>query len=236
MNALLLAAGKGTRLRPITDYIPKCLVKVGGRPLLDTWLGDLSRVGFTHFLVNTHYLSEQVTSHLSDHPLGSSLRTVWEPELLGTAGTLFANSTFVEECTTLVAHADNYCSCDWLAFIEAHRNRPSAAMMTMMTFRTPTPQSCGIVELDENGLVADFHEKKANPPGDLANAAIYIIEPEVIRFMKSLNPPISDISTELIPRLLGKIFAWHNNGTLIDIGTPESLDRANALIEAQGIR
>lgn len=229
MNAILLAAGFGTRLRPLTEHTPKCMVEVGGSPLLDNWIAALAAAGVTRFLVNTHYLSEVVARHLASHPLRDKITVVHEQTLLGTAGTLRANHEFCEEGTTLVAHADNVCVCDWEAFFTAHAGRPAGMEMTMMTFKTPSPQSCGIVELDERGVVTAFHEKKPDPPGDLANAAVYLIEPSVIERLLASTPPIDDISTGLLPRMMGRIHTWFNDGLLIDIGTPEALERARKL-------
>ena len=229
MNAILLAAGFGTRLRPLTEHTPKCMVEVGGRPLLDNWIDALAAAGVTRFLVNTHYLSEVVRCHLEHHPLKEQITVVYEETLLGTAGTLRANHAFCEEGTTLVAHADNVCVCDWAAFFKAHANRPAGSEMTMMTFKTPNPQSCGIVELDQRGVVTAFHEKKPDPPGDLANAAVYLIEPVVMERLLAATPPIDDLSTGLLPRMMGRINTWFNHGLLIDIGTPEALERARKL-------
>lgn len=226
MNALLLAAGLGTRLRPLTEHTPKCLVTIGGVPLMDIWLAGLSKAGFSRFLVNTHHLSTIVQAHLDAHPLREKIQTFYEAELLGTGGTLRANQAFCMQGTTLIAHADNLCLCNWDAFIKAHASRPEGTLMTMMTFRTPTPQSCGIVQLDSRGVVQQFFEKHPSPPGDLANAAIYLIEPPVMELLLASQPPMTDISTELLPQLLGKINTWHNADTVIDIGTPESLHRA----------
>jgi len=230
MNALLLAAGKGTRLRPLTDHTPKCLVKIGEHLLLDIWLSDLSKAGFNSFLVNTHHLANVVTKHIKNHPLSDLIKIAYEPELLGTAGTLAANKDFFSMEPTLIAHADNFCLCDWSKFIEAHAKRPTNTIMTMMTFRTPTPQTCGIVQLNSEGVVENFFEKSDTPPDNLANAAIYLIESSVIDLLLSIDPPITDISTELIPQLLGKIYSWENTDMVIDIGTSESLHRACGVI------
>lgn len=229
MNALLLAAGKGTRLRPLTTHTPKCLVKVGGIALMDIWLAELWQAGFTCFLVNTHHLSNIVEAHLASHPLKRAIQTVFEDDLLGTAGTLAANRDFCMQGTTLIGHADNLCLCDWKQFLHAHATRPNGTIMTMMTFRTPTPQSCGIVQLDSYGVVKQFFEKSSTPPNNLASAAIYLMEPAVIELLLSTNPPMTDISTELIPALLGRINTWYNPEIVIDIGTEASLQYANSL-------
>jgi mannose-1-phosphate guanylyltransferase len=85
------------------------------------------------------------------------------------------------------------------------------------------PKTCGIVELDERGVVIRFHEKVANPPGNHANAAVYIVEPFVIDFLASIGKEVIDISTEVLPRYLGRMQAFHNSDYHRDIGTPESL-------------
>ena len=93
-----------------------------------------------------------------------------------------------------------------------------------MTFRTDEPSNCGIVELNDYGYVINFHEKKKDPPGNLANAAIYIFQPEVIEYIQTLNKNIIDISTDVIPKFLGKIQAYQNNLYLRDIGNLKSLE------------
>ncbi len=233
MNAVLLAAGFGTRLRPLTDHTPKCLVDILGQPLLDYWLNDLDAAGVQRFLLNTHHLADQVGQHASRHRLSARIEVVHEPALLGTAGTLQANESFVRSGPTLVAHADNLCLCDWRAFMEAHHHRPSGCVMTMMTFDATEPEKCGIVELDARGIVQRFHEKVPNPPGRLANAAVYIIEPTVMDVIATAGEKIDDISNQVLPRLLGRIHAWHNADVLIDIGTPERLAGARALMSAR---
>jgi mannose-1-phosphate guanylyltransferase len=75
-------------------------------------------------------------------------------------------------------HADNYCLADFTAFQQAHYNRPPECLMT---FRTDNPSSCGILELDERGVVIGFHEKVASPPGNLANGAVYILSAELLK-------------------------------------------------------
>lgn len=226
MKALLLAAGLGTRLQPLTEHTPKCLVEIGGRPLLDYWLLNLHAAGVTEFLINTHYLAETVRSYVTQHALAPAITLVHEEKLLGTAGTLLANSDFLKRGTTLVAHADNLCFCPWVEFFRSHQGRPTGTLMSMMTFITDSPSQCGIVELDAHGIVQAFHEKVAHPPGNLANAAVYLIEPEMLEFIQSLGTDITDLSTQILPLLLGRIATWHNKGFLMDIGTPDNLEKA----------
>ena len=94
MRALLLAAGCGTRLRPLTNTIPKCLVPIKGQALLGIWLDRLTQAGVGPFLVNTHYLSEQVQAYIEASPYREQVTVVHERELLGTAGTVITNTDF----------------------------------------------------------------------------------------------------------------------------------------------
>ena len=232
LRALLLAAGLGTRLRPITVHTPKCLVSIGGEPLLGRWLRQLEAVGCEAVLVNTHYLAEQVQAFLEGwRSDGMALHTVHEPELLGTAGTILANQAFFQGATGLVIHADNAMADSLGGLLEAHRQRPTGCPLTMLTFRTDQPRSCGIVGTDELGVVTAFHEKVSDPPGNCANGAVYAFDADLVAFLKTLHPQPSDFSTEVIPRLLGRINTWHASKPFLDIGTPEALEAAQALIE-----
>jgi mannose-1-phosphate guanylyltransferase len=224
---LLLAAGFGTRLRPLTDRIPKCLVPIHGQPLLGLWLDMLLPSGIERILVNTHYLADEVRAFVAASPWRSSVDLVHEESLLGTGGTILRNRVFFGDGPFLVGHADNLTRFDVAAFIEAHRNRPAGVEITMMTFETDRPETCGIVELDDRGVVIGFHEKSPNPPGNRANAAVYIVEPGVVEFLASLCREVIDLSTEVLPRYLGRMATFHNADYHRDIGTPESLAAAH---------
>jgi mannose-1-phosphate guanylyltransferase len=226
LRALLLAAGMGTRLRPLTEKMPKCLVPIHGKPLLAYWLDLLGPSEIEAILINTHYLPEPVRRFVSTSPWRERLTLVHEDELLGTGGTILANRAFFGREPFLVAHADNLTRFDPAAFIERHRTRPAGMAITMMTFKTDAPQSCGIVEEDRGGVVTAFHEKVANPPGDHANAAVYIFEPQVLDFLAGLGKRVIDLSTEVLPHFMGRICTWHNRVYHRDIGTLESLRRA----------
>jgi mannose-1-phosphate guanylyltransferase len=233
MRALLLAAGAGTRLRPLTATIPKCLVPIQGRPLLDYWLDLLFGGGVDRALINTHWLAEQVVTHVAGSPWAQHIDVVREEKLLGTGGTLLANRSWFGDGPFLVAHADNLTNFDLPSFIAAHSQRPSGCVMTMLAFRSDDPTSCGIVELDERQRVTAFHEKVKAPPGDLANGAVYIFERGVIDDLDGLGKPVIDLSTEVIPRYLGKIFCVKTASYHRDIGNAESLRRAQREFKPQ---
>jgi mannose-1-phosphate guanylyltransferase len=227
-RALLLAGGTGTRLRPLTMTVPKCLVPIHGRPLLDYWLEMLFVGGFERVLVNTHWLAPAVEAFVARSRWRSQIDLVNEPELLGTGGTILANRSFFAEAPFLVAHADNLISFTISKFLEAHRQRAPGAALTMLAFHTDDPSSCGILECDERGVVLAFHEKVADPPGTLANGAVYVVEDEVVRYIAGLGRHFVDLSTEVVPAFLGRIQTWTTDGYHRDIGNLQSLARAEA--------
>jgi mannose-1-phosphate guanylyltransferase len=222
MRALLLAAGLGTRLRPLTNSIPKCMVDIHGRPLLALWLDLLFHGGIEQVLVNTHWFAEVVEDHVRTSPWADRISPVYEPELLGTGGTLVANAAWFAGQALLLAHADNLTDFDVPGLLAAHAGRPPGTMMTMLAFRTDDPRSCGILEVNSQHVVEAFHEKVENPPGDLANAAVYVFEPEVIAYAASLGKAFVDLSTEVIPHFTGRILAVEHTGYHRDIGNPEA--------------
>lgn len=230
IRALLLSAGFGTRLRPLTISTPKCLVQIADKPLLRIWLEKLREVNCSSVIVNTHYLSHKVSTYLDYNQLdGISIECFHEPELLGTAGTLLAHASSFVGHTGLLIHADNLMYDDLHDLLLAHHNRPKDCILTMLTFESTTPSACGIVEVDHNNVVLSFHEKVANPPGNLANGAVYVFDDRLLDFIISLNKPVSDFSLDVLPLLVGKIYTWFTPNPFIDIGTPERLQEAQQL-------
>jgi mannose-1-phosphate guanylyltransferase len=223
MHALLLAAGMGTRLRPLTDHLPKCLAPIRDRPLLAIWLDALfSDERIERVLVNTHYLPGAVRAFVASSPWRERIDLTHEETLLGTAGTILANRSYFGEAPFFVAHADNLTDADPGRLIDAHLSGRDAFLLTLLAFRTLAPRSCGILEVDNKHRVTGFHEKVADPPGNLANGAVYVFAPEILGRIASLGHPIVDLSTEIVPGLLPRVQAVEHSGFFMDIGTPEA--------------
>ena len=228
VNALLLAAGLGKRLSPLTKQWPKCLMPVNGVPILELWISDLIKLGVNNIFINTHYMAEEVEKFLSRERFSNKIKIVREKQLLGTAGTIKFLSKKLLKLPTLVIHADNFCGMDLNEFINMHHNyRPAGCEFSMMTFDTDTPESCGIVKLDENSIVTKFYEKQQKPIGNYANGAVYLLEPSVIEWV--IEKDIADFSTEVIPEFMGKIFAIKNSSFHVDIGSFDGLKKAQEL-------
>ena len=224
MRAVLLAAGFGSRLRPLTTVTPKCLVPINGKPLLDYWLDMLvASEEIDEIYVNLHYKPTMVKEHLrqnwSQH---RNIHTWYEPELSGTAGTLADNYEQIKGQDCLVIHADNLSVFPLHDFLAQHSSKTA---ITMMLFHTDQPSQCGIVELDEQNRVLNMHEKVAKPPGNLANGAVYVFSPEVLDFIHQQQ--VTDISEDVIPHFHGNIVGWLNQQYHRDIGNPKSYQQAN---------
>jgi mannose-1-phosphate guanylyltransferase len=230
MKAFLLAAGLGTRLRPLTDTVPKCLVEVGGRTMLDLWLDALAAAGVDEVLVNTHHLSELVRAHVAARGAPPAVRLSHEPVLLGSAGTLLANRELVAgEDMFLVVNADNLTDFDLGRLVDAHRSGDTLA--TLCVFRSPRPSECGIVEVAD-GRVVGFVEKPAHPRSNLANAGLYAFSPKVID--EITDPLPCDIGFHLLPRLVGRARVVElGTASFLDIGTPAALARARGELEGR---
>jgi mannose-1-phosphate guanylyltransferase len=224
MKAIILAAGLGTRLRPITSTTPKCLVPINGVPLLELWLRDCERAGVDAVLVNTHHLAERVEEFVAARR-GIPVTLVYEPTLLGSAGTIAANWNFVDgDESFLVVYADNLTTFPLSELIAFHVTHKRIASMAL--FRSPNPSACGVVELDSTGLVTGFWEKPENPPGNLVNAGLYVFRRQVRQYLPTHVP--ADVGTSLMPALVGRAMGLPIRGYFVDIGTLENYYSAQA--------
>jgi len=129
----------------------------------------------------------------------------------------------------VMLHSDNATDLNLQDLIQAHNNRPTGCLLTMLTFTTDKPQQCGIVEKDEKGVIQAFHEKIADPPGNEANGALYVFGDDFLDTFSELSGDKADFSTEILPTMVGRAYAWHTRMPFVDIGTPESLARAREI-------
>jgi len=219
VKAFLLAAGIGSRMRPITDVTPKCMLDVGGKPLLDIWLDAFDRAGVDEVLVNLHHLPDVVRRHIAVRSGPPAVRMVFEAELLGSAGTLAANRQWVDgEEFFLACNADNLTDFDLRSLMDAHLRHGEIATLTGC--HSPNPSAGGVVQLDEAGRVVGFAEKPSHPASDLTNAGMYAFNPSVLEILDA-RPP-QDIGYDLLPRLVGRARAVPVEGYFRDIGTADA--------------
>ena len=223
MKAFLLAAGHGTRLRPITNTVPKCLVPIRGIPLLAIWLELCKKFGIDELLINIHAQAGLVRDFLRENPNGIRAQVVEEEELLGSAGTLRHNRDWIAaEELFWVFYADVLCQPDLGEMLELHlRRRPTA---TLGVYEVPDPSRCGIVSTDADGTIQQFVEKPSVPVGNLAFAGVMIATPEIIEMIPHNRP--ADIGFHVLPRLIGRMQAYRISSYIIDIGTMENYQTA----------
>jgi len=233
MKAFLLAAGIGSRLRPITDSTPKCMLVIDGQPMLDIWLEKFHHAGVDEVLVNLHHLPHVVSCHLAARTGPPAVRTFVESELLGSAGTLLANRHWVKDDEFFLAcNADNLTDFDLRMLIAAHREHETIA--TLAVFHSPRPSAGGVVELDGDGMVIRFTEKPREPVSDLVNAGLYAFHPSVLDEIADMQR--CDIGYDLLPRLVGRSRTVLVEGYFRDIGTADAYRRAKEEWPARALR
>jgi NDP-sugar pyrophosphorylase family protein len=229
MKAMILAAGPGTRLRPLTDNCPKAMLPVGGRPLLHHAIDLLRSHGVTDVVINLHHLPESVIAYFGNgQAFGVRIFYSREDALLGTAGAVKKAAEHFQEAF-LVIYGDLLTDLDLTAMGVHHRNHGSIA--TLALHAVGNPQECGIVEMDSDGWIRRFVEKPAPQDvfSNLANAGVYVLEPEVLRHVPEGVP--CDFGRDVFPSLLRnelKLSGYPVSGYLIDIGSPEKYRRAEA--------
>jgi mannose-1-phosphate guanylyltransferase len=225
LKAFLLAAGHGTRLRPLTDSIPKCLVPICGVPMLEIWLKVCSRTGIDEVLVNLHSHAEAVRTALRGRANGVQVRLVEEPTLLGSAGTLAANREWVanDPCFWVI-YADVLTNADLTRMQDLHqRTKPRA---TLGVYRVQDPTRCGIISFDDDLTVHEFEEKPTHPKSNWAFSGIMIADPSLLDLVPPRVP--SDLGFDVLPRLAGDMKAYPIEDYLIDIGTMENYKKAQS--------
>jgi histidinol-phosphate phosphatase family protein len=225
LNGLILAAGLGQRLQPLTNYKPKCLLPILGKPLLDYWIDQLVACGVNELRINTHVHRNQLTQYITQIQNRNSLRLVesYEPNLLGSAGTVTANSDLADDVDTIVIiYADNFSTISLLELVNFHRSHCDP--MTILLFHSDNPKQCGIAVLDSANRVVEFVEKSDNPPHNLANAGIYVIDASLYRQIADMNA--FDFGFDVLPKLVGQMRGWWNNNYHRDIGVLPSYQKA----------
>ena len=223
----MLAAGRGSRLGNITENLPKPLVEVKNKPVIDYLIRKLIDLNVSEIFINMHYKHELLEKFIIDSNYRTKITLIYEPKLLGTAGTL---KSLIDELSTedfIVMHADNYFQDDLKILKQKHLATNSDYLITLGTFLVLNPEKFGTFELTYDHDVIKFFEKKKDSPSKIANSAIYFMKPGIKEVVNTLNEYETDISLHVIPKLLGKIKAFELTGYFYDIGTPENLLLAN---------
>jgi mannose-1-phosphate guanylyltransferase len=230
MRVMIMAAGIGTRLRPVTDFIPKPMAPIVNRPTLYHILYLLQRHGLREVVINLHHLPDVITDYFGDGSrIGMDIHYSFESELLGTAGGVKNNADFLGDGTFLVMSGDALTDIDLTGLILAHRRVGSIA--TMAVKEVPDPSLYGVVVADDTGRVVGFQEKptREEARSRLCNCGIYVLEPEILSHIPAGR--FDDFGKRLLPDLLSQGVSFHAHtvsGYWSDVGNLREYIRGNA--------
>jgi len=223
----LLAAGLGTRLKPLTDKIPKPMLPIGGIPLLEHQINLLKKYNVSKIAINLYHLPDQIQNYFGNgNNFGVSITYIKERRLSGTAGAIKKLSTFFQE-PFFVIYGDNLTNIDLSHLYSFHKSK--GGLITVSLYYEPHPESKGIVTMDKKNRIMCFKEKPKTEEinSHWANAGIYICEPEIVKLIPRNR--YYDFGHDLFPKLLLKglrIYGYKMNEYLLDIGTTETYAKA----------
>jgi NDP-sugar pyrophosphorylase family protein len=230
MRVMIMAAGIGTRLRPVTDLVPKPMAPIVNKPALYHILRLLRRHGLREVVVNLHHLPEVITGYFGDGTgVGMDITYSFEPELLGTAGGVKNNAAFLGDSTFLVMSGDALTDIDLTGLVAAHHRTGSIA--TMAVKEVPDPSLYGVVMADDDSRVVGFQEKptREEARSRLCNCGIYVFEPEILSHIPAGQ--FDDFGKRLFPDLLQQNVPFHAHavaGYWSDVGNLREYIRGNA--------
>jgi mannose-1-phosphate guanylyltransferase/phosphomannomutase len=230
MKAVVMAGGEGTRLRPMTSGMPKPLLPIVNRPVMEHVLRLLRRHGFTEVVVTVQFLASLVRNYFGDgEELGMALTYATEEEPLGTAGSVKNAEAALADETFLVISGDALTDIDLTRLVAFHRDKK--ALVTVCLTRVADPLEFGITIVDDEGRVQRFLEKPTwgQVFSDTVNTGIYVMEPEVFNYVAAGEPV--DWSGEVLPRLIEEgraVYGYVADGYWEDIGTLQSYHKAQA--------
>jgi mannose-1-phosphate guanylyltransferase len=223
VKAFLLAAGHGTRLRPLTDTIPKCLVPIRGTPMLEIWLEVCRRAGIDEVLINLHTHADAVRKVLSSRNQGVEVQVSEEPVLLGSAGTLLANQQWIaQESSFWVLYGDVLTAADLRKMLDFHSSRRPVA--TIGLYQVEDPSRCGVVSFDQDFVVREFVEKPTHPSSNWVFSGLMLATPELLRRIPQRLP--ADLAFDVLPQLVGHMLGYPIRDFLLDVGTMENFHAA----------
>jgi mannose-1-phosphate guanylyltransferase len=227
-TAMILGAGRGTRLARLGLGVPKVLVEIGGRPLLASQIEYLGREGIERVVINAHHQAKAIEAFARNLDGPADVTVVTEAKLLGTAGGVRNALDILGEDSFFVLYGDVVFDCPLAPITEAHRTRRADATLTV--YESNTVEGKGTVVIDEGGWVTGFGEKRG--PTELPafiNAGLYQLEPE---FMADVPLAVeSDFGRDVFPAALARgsrVLAYALPEPVIDVGTPEDLALARA--------
>lgn len=225
VDAVLMAGGKGERLRPLTENTPKPLLRVGDKAIIDHNIDRLIDYGVKQIFVTVNYLGEQIEEHFQQPREGVQVQCIREPKFLGTIGSLKFVKHFQND-TVLVMNSDLFTNINYEDFYLHFKEHNAEMSVAVVPYTVSVPY--GIFELDGRNIRGIIEKPTYNY---YANAGIYLIKQSLI---DEIPEGILFNATDLIEKLVGekkKVIRFPLNGTWIDIGNPQEYRKANELVK-----
>jgi mannose-1-phosphate guanylyltransferase len=240
MKAMVLAAGQGTRLHPLTERTPKALVPVAGRPMIDYCLLLLKRYGIRDIIINLHHLGDQIESYLGDgKQWGLQITYSKEPELLDTGGGLLKAKPFLQDATFIVINTDVLIDLSLRELIAYHEEKRAVA--TLVLRLDPLADQYGSMDIDGDGRIHRFLQTRIDPAFSgavtkLMFTGVQILEPRVFDYLES-DRILRKFSTtkDTYPRMLlgqERLFGFRFDGFWQDVGTASRIKEAEESLAA----
>jgi len=228
IRAMVMAAGAGTRLRPLTDRVPKPMVPIANRPVIEYTIQNLKKHGVTEIILNLHNHPEQIRNYFKDgSKWGVHITYSYEQKLLGTAGGVRKAAHFLNKGTFLVMSGDGLSDINLTDLVAFHRDRKSIA--TMAVKNVDSKFDYGVTLTNAQGRIRQFVEKPhwGDIFSDQVNTGIYVFEPEVLKRIKPGR--VTDFGHEVWPGLLSakkRIFGYPTKAYWCDVGNLNEYRRA----------
>jgi len=230
MKAVLLAAGRGTRLRPLTDELPKVMIPIAGKPILEHHVQHLARAGIGEIFINLHHLPERITAYFGDGKnWGVNIRYSFEPEILGTAGAIKKLESELSGSPFLVVYGDNYSEFDFADFISW--SEKFTGMGTIAVSKKENVAGCGVVEIGSGDQIIRFLEKPAlnEVISHWVNDGIYRLSGDILDYIPD---GYSDFGHDIFPEVIKRekpLFAYKSTVPVWAIDHQELLNELNHL-------
>lgn len=225
-KAFILAGGKGTRLRPITYEIPKPMVPIQGRPLLEHTIDLLKKYDIRDIIISIGFLGNKIQEHFGNgSKFGVRIKYVTENEPTGTAGPLRIAQPLLEGEHFVMINGDNLFNIDMHELIRTHFENNTVATITLTSVSDPT--KFGVAKLQGNKILSFIEKPKlVDAPSNLINAGVYLFSPEIFNYIPDKN--YSMIETEVFPKLLQnqQFYGYVMGGQWLPAGTPEEYEQA----------
>lgn len=237
MQAIIMAGGKGKRLREVISDIPKPLASINGKPLLDYIIEHAKNNGCDDIIITTGYIGEKIKDHVEKNDYGIPVRISQENKPLGTAGSLLLIEDLLEE-EFFVLYGDVFTTIDLSKMLKFHQQKKSGGTLALHT--SDHPQDSTIVKVDNNSKILNLVEKPGvdwKKYGNLTTTPLYILKKEILNFIEKDKE--IDIAKDVFPEMLKageSLFGYLTNEYAKDVGTPERYEKVQEYIRTKTYR